>query len=201
MTDSAIILCGGQSSRMGSDKAALPFGPDTLLTRVVRAARAVAGDVVIVGDTSQSMPAGVRVVSDPIRGLGPLAALATGLASVGAERSLLVACDMPLLVPAVLRRLLDLTGDADACVPRSHGMPMTTCAVYATRRAPACAGTACRGDAIAARVLDDVSVRWVSAEDLEDLDPGLLSFWDCDTPEHYQAALRQAGLLRAGTNG
>jgi molybdenum cofactor guanylyltransferase len=200
MTDSAIILCGGQSSRMGSDKAALPFGPDTLLTRVVRAARAVAGDVVIVGDTSQSMPAGVRVVSDPIPGLGPLAALATGLASVGAERSLLVACDMPLLVPAVLRRLLDLTGDADACVPRVHGMPMTTCAVYTARVLPRAQAQLAAGTRSLRALLDDVSVRWVSAEDLRDLDPGLLSFWDCDTPEHYRAALRQAGLLRAGTN-
>ncbi len=193
-TDSAIILCGGQSSRMGRDKAALPFGPDTLLTRVVQAVQVVAGDVVIVGDTSQSMPAGIRIVSDAIPGLGPLAALATGLASVRAERSLVVACDMPLLVPAVLRRLLDLTGEADACVPLVDGMPMTTCAVYATRVILRAQAQLAAGTRSLRALLADVSVRWVSADDLRDLDPHLLSFWDCDTPEHYQAALRRAEL-------
>ncbi len=118
MMDAAIILCGGGSLRMGRDKAALPFGPDTLLARVVDVAQVVASEIVVVGDTSQSMPAGIRVVRDPVPGLGPLAALATGLTSVGAERALLLACDMPLLVPALLRRLQDLAGDADACVPR-----------------------------------------------------------------------------------
>ena len=157
MIDAAIILCGGRSSRMGRDKAALPFGPETLLTRVVRAAQEVAADVVVVGDTAQAMPAGVRVVGDPVPRLGPLAALATGLASVDAERSLLLGCDMPLLVPAVLRRFAEGTRSLRA-------------------------------------LLDGVSVKWVSADDLRDLDPELLSFWDCDTPEHYQAALRRAQL-------
>ena len=194
MIDAAIILCGGRSSRMGRDKAALPFGPDTLLTRVVRVAQEVAADVVVVGDTSQSMPAGVRVVGDPVPRLGPLAALATGLASVGAERALLLACDMPLLVPAVLRRLAELAGDADASVPLVGGMPMTTCAVYATRVIPRAQALLEKGTRSLRALLDEVSVRWVSEGQLRGLDPDLVSFWDCDTPERYHAALRRAGL-------
>ena len=180
---------------MGRDKAALPFGPDTLLTRVVRAAQAVSGEVVVVGDTAQSLPVGVRIVRDPVPALGPLAALATGLASVGAGRSLLLACDMPLLVPAVLQRLLELAGDADACVPLVDGMPMTTCAVYATHVQSRAQSQLAAGKRSLRALLDDVSVRWVSADALRDLDPELLSFCDCDTPEHYQAALRACRTL------
>lgn len=194
MIGAAIILCGGRSSRMGRDKAALPFGPDTLLTRVVRVAQEVAADVVVVGDPSQSMPAGVRVVGDPVPRVGPLAALATGLASVGAERALLLACDMPLLVPAVLRRLAELAGDADACVPLVGGMPMTTCAVYATRVGPRAQALLAKGTRSLRALLDEVSVQWVSEGQLRGLDPDLVSFWDCDTPERYHAALRRAGL-------
>jgi molybdenum cofactor guanylyltransferase len=194
MADSAIVVCGGQSSRMGRDKAALPFGPDTLLTRVVRAAQTAAGEVVVVGDTSLALPVGVRLVPDQVPGLGPLAALATGLASVGAGRALLLACDMPLLVPAVLQRLLELSGDADACVPVVDGMPMTTCAVYATHVQSRVQLQLAAGTRSLRALLDGVSVRWVSADALRDLDPGLLSFRDCDTPEHYQAALSQAGF-------
>ena len=136
---------------------------------------------------------------DPVEGLGPLAGLATGLASVGAGRALLLACDMPLLVPAVLRRLLELAGDADACVPLVDGMPMTTCAVYATRVLSRAQSHLAAGKRSLRALLDDVSVRWVSADELRDLDPELLSFWDCDTPEHYQAALSARRDSRSGT--
>lgn len=199
MNSSAIVLCGGQSSRMGRDKAALPFGAETLLIRAVRAVHAVTGDVVVVGDTLQVMPDGVRLVRDQVTGLGPLAGLATGLASVKAPRALLVACDMPLLVPDLLQRLLELAGDADACVPLVGDTPMTTCAVYATRVLPRVQAQLATDARSLRAMTDGLSVRWVTADQLRDVDPELLSFWDCDTPERYHAALRRAGLVGATT--
>lgn len=198
MPVSAIVLGGGRSIRMGRDKAALPFGPETMLARVVRAVQCVADDVVVVGGSRQRLPDGVRVMPDPVEGLGPLAGLATGLAAMSGGRALLLACDMPLLVPALLQRLLDLAGDADACVPLVEGVPMTTCAVYATRLLPRAQAHLGQGTRSLRALLDGVSVRWVTADQLRDLDPELLSFWDCDTPEHYHAALRQAGLSPPG---
>ena len=194
MADAAIILCGGNSARMGRDKATLPFGPETLLMRVVRLAQTVVSDVVVVGATSQPMPMGVRVVDDPVPGLGPLAALAVGLRTVGAGHALLLACDLPLLEPTLLRRLQDLAGDADACVPRLDGMPMPTCAVYATRALPRAEALLAGGTRSLRALLAILSVRWVNADDLRDLDPELLSFLDCDTPAQYHAALSRAGL-------
>ena len=194
MAGAAIILCGGNSVRMGRDKATLPFGPETLLRRVVRLAQTVVNDVVVVGATSQPMPTGVRVVQDPVPGLGPLAALAVGLRSVSAGRALLLACDLPLLEPALLQRLQDLAGAADACVPLLDGMPMPTCAVYATRVLPRAEAQLAAGARSLRALLAAVSVRWVNPDDLRDVDPELLSFLDCDTPGHYHAALSRAGL-------
>jgi molybdopterin-guanine dinucleotide biosynthesis protein A len=178
---------------MGRDKAALPFGPETLLARVVRLVQTVADDVVVVGHTAQSMPDAVRVVRDPTEGLGPLAGLATGLATVRGERALLLACDMPLLAPALLRRLLALAGEADACVPLLDDVPMTTCAVYTTRALPRAQAYLAGGTRSLKVLLEGASVRWVTADDLRDADPDLLSFWDCDTPERYETALTLAG--------
>ena len=79
MTTSAIVLCGGRSSRMGRDKATLSFGDETLLARVVRTAQMVVDDVVVVGESDAVWPDGVQVVRDPVDGLGPLAGLVTGL--------------------------------------------------------------------------------------------------------------------------
>lgn len=194
MLVSAIVLGGGRSTRMGRDKAALPFGPETMLVRVVRAVQCVADDVVVVGDSHPRLPDGVRVVPDPVEGLGPLAGLATGLAAVRGERALLLACDMPLVAPALLHRMLELAGDADACVPLVHGLPMTTCAAYATRLVPRAQEHLARGSRSLRALLSDVLVRWVTEGELRQVDPDLLSFWDCDTPEQYRAALAHAGL-------
>ena len=194
MNDSVIVLCGGRSTRMGRDKAALPFGAETLLARVVRTARMIADDVVVVGEPHQQMPPRVRVVRDAVEGLGPLAGLSTGLAAVDGDRALLLACDMPLLRPALLRGLLALAGDHDASVPLVDGVPMTTCAVYATRVGSRSQALVANGTRSLRALLDEVSVQWVSDGQLRGLDPDLVSFWDCDTPERYRAALRRAGL-------
>jgi molybdopterin-guanine dinucleotide biosynthesis protein A len=77
MMTSAIVLCGGQSSRMGRDKASLPFGDETLLTRVIRLVSTVADDVVVVARKDQPVPAVDRagrptiVVRDPVEAQGP----------------------------------------------------------------------------------------------------------------------------------
>ncbi len=198
MADSVVVLCGGRSSRMGADKATLPFGAGTLLTRVVGVAQAVAGQVVVVGHPRQPLPDSVRVERDAVEGRGPLAGLATGLSVVEAGRALVLACDMPLLVPGLLQQLLELAGDFDACVPVVDGVPMPTCAVYATRVRPRAQAVLTSGRRSMRALLDQVSVRWVHAEQLRVADPDLISFWDCNTPERYHAALARAGLAGPG---
>lgn len=194
MSDGVVVLCGGRSSRMGQDKAALPFGGRSLLARVVELAQMVGDPVVVVGAPRQVLPEGVRVVPDPVEGSGPLGGLVAGLTSLGTDRVLLVAGDMPLLVPALLKRLLDLAGDADACVPVIDGVPMPTCAVYAARLLPRAMARLAGPTRSLRGLLPGAAVRWVPADQLRDVDPELLSFWDCDTPEQYEAALAQAGL-------
>ena len=179
---------------MGRDKAALSFGDETLLARVVRTAQMVVDDVVVVGESDAVWPDGVRVVRDPVDGLGPLAGLVTGLMAAHGDRALLLACDMPLLVPAVLRRILESAGDAEACVPLVDGVPMATCAVYGRCLLERAQCQLASGSRSLRALLGNASVRWVPADELRAIDPELLSFWDCDTPEQYRAALLKAGL-------
>src|ERR1700720_1408053 len=102
MTLGAIVLCGGESRRMGQPKAWLPFGPETMLQRVVRLIRSAAGvgPIVVVGAPGQEVPPlpdGVDVVRDPVAGRGPLQGLAAGLAAMpaGAELVYASATDVP----------------------------------------------------------------------------------------------------------
>jgi len=111
-----IVLAGGASSRFGGDKLAAPFGAAPVLHHALRAVAAVADPVVLVLGPETPVPslpphlgAEVVVTRDAIAHQGPLAGLAGGLAAVpdGVDVAIVVAGDMPMLVPAVLRALLD----------------------------------------------------------------------------------------------
>jgi len=56
MTIGGVVLCGGKSTRMGSPKALLPFGPETMLQRVVRLLGTVVSPIVVVAATGQDLP-------------------------------------------------------------------------------------------------------------------------------------------------
>lgn len=108
------ILAGGESRRMGRDKAVLVLeseGGITLLERLARAALAAAPAeaVRIVGRARpEGWPlAAVRFVEDETPGAGPLGGLATALRQADGADTLLVACDMPRIDAGALRWLLD----------------------------------------------------------------------------------------------
>src|SRR5437870_10439706 len=130
-----VVLCGGQSSRMGWPKAWLPFAGELMLPRVVRLLGEVVQPLVVVAAPEQEvppLPAGVDVVRDEERGRGPLQGLAAGLVALRgrADAAYLSSCDVPFLKPAFVRRLIGLLGDHSVCVPRvgDHHHPLA--AVY-----------------------------------------------------------------------
>jgi molybdopterin-guanine dinucleotide biosynthesis protein A len=189
---SAIVLCGGRSSRMGQDKGTLPFGDEPMLDRVVRVVRSIAGEVIVVARREQHVPADVTVIHDPVEDLGPLAGLAAGLAASTSDLNIVVACDMPLIKPAVLQRLLSMIGDHDACVAVADGHASALCGVYRARAARAAQALLDAGERRVMRLLDRLQTKRVDAALLRDIDPDLLTFLSCDTPEAYQLALQRA---------
>src|SRR5262245_49311926 len=121
-----VVVCGGRSSRMGRPKAWLPFGGEQMLPRVVRLLGEVVAPVVVVAAPGQDLPplpAGIEIVRDPEPDRGPLQGLAAGLAALRgqADAAYLSSCDVPLLRPAFVRRMIDLMGDAAVCVPDVGG--------------------------------------------------------------------------------
>lgn len=184
----AIILCGGRSKRMGEDKGSLPFGNETMLERVVRIVRTTADDVIVVARREQQVPAGVTVVNDPVEDLGPLAGIAAGLAASKSELNLVVACDMPLIKPEVLQRLLSMVGDHDACVAVADEHASALCGIYRSRIAKDAQELLDSGERRVTRLLDRVQTRQVDAAVFRDIDPNLETFISVDTPEKYADA-------------
>lgn len=115
---SAIVLAGGRSSRFGTDKLSALLGGRPLLDYAVLAAAAVARDVVVVGSAGPArLPfvAGATIRRAPDRRpfAGPLVALETGLALVSEPFAIVVAGDMPTLMPAVLAVLVTALDASD----------------------------------------------------------------------------------------
>src|SRR5262245_38096564 len=105
----AIVLCGGASERMGSDKAWLPFGPETMLQRVVRIVSEVCDPVVVVAGPTQALPelpSTVQVARDSSECPGPVAALRGGLDYLPTDRPVyLCGCDMPFICAELIELL------------------------------------------------------------------------------------------------
>jgi molybdopterin-guanine dinucleotide biosynthesis protein A len=192
-----IVLAGGRSSRMGQDKASLPFGDETMLGRVVRLAGLVADSVIVVAAPDAALPpVPAQVVRDPVSHLGPLAGMATGLAASTTELNLVVACDMPLIKPAVLRRLIELREESDICVAVADGHASPLCAVYRRQVALTARQLLDEGERRLMTLLDRVQTKRVDAAVFRDIDPQLDTFLSCDTPEAYQQALRTGSAAR-----
>jgi molybdopterin-guanine dinucleotide biosynthesis protein A len=201
MRKGAIILCGGKSTRMGRDKATLPFGHELMLQRVVR----LIGEVVppsctvVVAAPQQSLPQlpqDVLVARDKHEGRGPLEGLAAGLRALGdrAGAVYVTACDVPLLVPAFVSRMFELLGDYEIAVPFDgrHHHPLA--AVYR----PGVLGRVeqqLKTNQLSPRDLfTKVRTREVPVDLLRAVDPQLATLQNLNEPQDYLAALAAADL-------
>ena len=163
-----------------------------MLGRIARIVGGIADEVILVGRLDQQAPAGVTVVHDAVEDLGPLAGIAAGLAASRTDLNLVVACDMPLINPAVLMRLAAMIDHHDACVAIASGHASALCAVYRSRAAKDAQALLDSGERRVMRLLDRIDTKRVDAESFRDLDPNLDTFLSVDTPEKYATALKRA---------
>ena len=190
-----IILAGGRSTRLGRDKASAMLEGRTLLQRAVDATSPLADAYVIVTAKGQALPeidseVLVHTVEDAYTDTGALGGIYTGLLAIGDSpgAALVVACDMPLLQPSLLRELLRLAPSHDAVVPMRDGLPEPLCAVYTT----ACVGPARRlldrGSYKVAGLLDEVSALRVPEEEWRVFDPDGHSFLNINREDDLDLA-------------
>jgi molybdopterin-guanine dinucleotide biosynthesis protein A len=121
---SALLLCGGDSRRFGSEKGLARFAGTPLAARLLQVLETLSDDVAISSnrpDLYRSL--GVPVVPDEERGHGPLAGIAAGLRAARHDRLAVLACDMPFASAALFRHLAERIGDCDLAVPTHGGGP------------------------------------------------------------------------------
>jgi molybdopterin-guanine dinucleotide biosynthesis protein A len=192
-----IVLCGGQSKRMGRPKAWLPFGGELMLPRVVRLLGEVVNPIVVVAAPDQevpALPAEIAIVRDEEKGRGPLQGLAAGLNALRgrAEAAYLSSCDVPFLRPGFVRRLIELLGDRSICVPHVGDYHHPLAAVYRLEVADVVAKLLAENRLRPFFLFEAVPTRVVEAHELADVDPTFQSLRNLNTPADYEAALQEA---------
>jgi molybdenum cofactor guanylyltransferase len=128
----AFILAGGNSTRMGADKAFVMLDGRTLLQRALHLARTLTVNVSIVGAASKFQRF-APVVEDIFPGCGPLGGIHAALRSSGAELNLMLAVDVPFLPAELLGHLMaraESNPEMMAIVPRTGQGWQPLCAVY-----------------------------------------------------------------------
>lgn len=162
------ILAGGESGRMGRDKALLELGGITLLERTAQLIEPLVERLAIVGPAGRYAAFSLREIPDDAPGVGPLGAISTALRHSTGEWNLIVACDLPYLTADWLDFLIRraLASQADALLPQTAGGPEPLCAMYRTTAGATVAAALERGvrkitDGLAGHHVEQLSpVEW-----------------------------------------
>ena len=193
-----IVLCGGKSTRMGVPKATLPFGPETMLQRVVRLLGTVVSPIVVVAAREQSLPQlpdDLVITHDEREQRGPLEGLRAGLKALpsSVEFAYITSCDVPLLVPQFVERMVELLGDHDIAVMEIDGFPHPLSAVYRRDTLPHVESLLEKDKLRPVFLFDAVRTRRVRPEEMISVDPELRTLRNLNTREDYLEALNEAG--------
>jgi molybdenum cofactor guanylyltransferase len=165
----AIILAGGQSSRMGFNKALLDFNGKPLIHVLVERILPVTDHILISSnDDSCYRFLNIPVVPDQYRGQGPLAGLHAAMHRDICTDYLVLACDLPNLQTPFLNRLISFVKGFDAAIPRtSDGLAHPLCAVYRRTCLPSVEKALLRGanKVIETFLNNSLNIRWIAPDE------------------------------------
>ena len=181
-----VILAGGVSSRMGSNKALLPHKGGRFIESIYRELSEIFPEVILVTNTPEQygfLPC--RKVPDLFQGMGALAGIHAGLAQSSNPAVFTVACDMPHLDPWLIRHIANRAVGCDVVLPRSNSGFEPLHALYREGCLPVMEDCLKRGERRIVSILPQLRVREIAAAEVARFDPGFDSFSNINTPQEY----------------
>ena len=188
----AAILVGGQSRRMGTNRALLTIDPDgsTIVETIARKLGAVADEVVLVGsETAEYAFLDLPQVADMVPGAGALGGIFSALAATARLHVLVVACDLPFVNVNLLRYMASCPRDYDVLVPILDQLQPLH-AIYARTCLPLVEQSLRSGRYKVTGWFDQANLRTLEHSIIQRYDPTLLSTFNMNTPENLAFAKR-----------
>lgn len=181
-----VILAGGQSSRMGSNKALLPHKGGRFIESIYRELCEIFPEVILVTNTPEQyefLPC--RKVPDLYQDMGALAGIHAGLAQSSNPAVFTVACDMPHLDPWLIRHIANRGMGCDVVLPRSNHGYEPLHALYREGCLPVMEECLQQGQRRIVSILPQLRVREIAADEVARFDPEFDSFSNINTPQEY----------------
>ena len=126
-----IILCGGRSSRMQTNKALLKLGDKTVIEIVTEKLKSIFNEVLIsANDSKQYDFLNLPVVYDIFIGKGPLAGIHSALKYSSTKNNFIISCDIPLISIELIKYLINLNSEKSILLPKSNGRIQQLCGIY-----------------------------------------------------------------------
>jgi molybdopterin-guanine dinucleotide biosynthesis protein A len=186
------INAGGESSRMGENKALKLFSGQPLIARMAARLRPLADELLVTTNQPENFAfLGLPMAPDPLPGGGALSGLYTAVAAAHQPLVAVLACDMPFIDPRLLavQRDLLIMEQADVVIPYTPEGIEPLHAIY--RRAtclPAILAALQAGQRRLIAWLPAVKVREMPAEEVSRYDPQFRSFVNVNTPDEFRRA-------------
>lgn len=181
-----VILAGGSSSRMGGNKALLPYEGGRFIEAIHRQMASLFREVLLVTNAPEPfdfLPC--RKVADLVPGRGALSGIHSGLRHSSAPYVFVVACDMPYLNPGLIRHMASLKEGSDVVIPETGKGLEPLHAIYGKNTLGPMEAALNAGEGRIVSFFDKVRVRNVGLEELSRFDPTFQSFRNINTPEDF----------------
>lgn len=182
----AIILAGGKSQRMGSNKALLKYGDTTFIERQIARLSKIFREIILsANDASIYAHLPLPVVPDVIPGKGPLSGICAGIMRATNHYTFAVACDMPFLSEKVILHLKKFITDYDVVVPRTERGLEPLHAFYSKNCIAPMQQCLKEGRLRVIDFFSEVKVKIVNEDELKTIDPSIQPLINLNTPEEY----------------
>ena len=190
---SVVILAGGASSRMGKDKALLPFRGVTMMDHILCQIEGLGKETLIIANEPEAYKQfGFPVYPDVSPGIGALGGLLSALTYAAHPHVLVLACDMPFVNLSLYQYLMEPALSYDAVIPM---LTNERCEPFRSVYTKSCLqliqNAIDGGERKATSFLPFVPVRYVDEDEVKRFDPTLQSFFNVNSP----AELSEAELM------
>jgi len=181
-----IILSGGKSTRMKTDKAFLKLGPKVMIEELIlRVEKKFSKLMIIANDREKYMKFGIRVTGDIMPDKGPLGGIYTALVKSESVYNFIFSCDAPFVNPDLIDYMISKAKDFDVIVPRWKDRFEPLHAIYSKNCIGAIKSQLEENDLKITNFFSKVSVKVIEQGELERFDLGQLPFMNINTREEY----------------